>query len=195
DTLALDEAVRAALRAAATPALDALAPIASALGSEVVAVLLVLLLGYFAQRRQWGTAASLALVTVGAQLLNNVLKDHFRRPRPTPLAGLIPAQSWSFPSGHAMVAAAFYLFLAYVAWRLLRGPARIAWTGLLVVLVLLIDVSRLYLGVHYLTDIVAGNAIGVAWVAAVVGAGNLLSLRRRPPAVPPSVPPAGAASD
>jgi undecaprenyl-diphosphatase len=187
ETAAVDRGVAAALRGAASPPLDDLARLVSALGSEVVAVLLVALVGYFAWRRRWGAAASLVLVTVGAQLLNDVLKDHFRRPRPAPLTGLIPAQAWSFPSGHAMVAAAFYLFLAYVGWRLLRGRARLAWAGLLVALVLLIDVSRLYLSAHYLTDVVAGNAVGLAWTAAVVGAGNLLALRRRPPP-----PPAGA---
>jgi membrane-associated phospholipid phosphatase len=87
-----------------------------------------------------------------------------------------------------MVAAAFYLFLAYVGWRLLRGPARVAWAGLLVALVLLIDVARLYLSAHYLTDVVAGNAVGLAWTAAVVGAGNLLALRRRPSPSAPGAP-------
>jgi undecaprenyl-diphosphatase len=181
DTAAVDGAVAAALRGIASPALDELARIVSALGSEAVAVLLVVLVGYFAWQRRWGAAASLGLITAGAQLLNNVLKDHFRRPRPAPLTGLIPAQAWSFPSGHAMVAAAFYFFLAYVGWRLLRGAARWVWAGLLVALVLAIDLSRLYLNAHYLTDVVAGNAVGLAWTAAVVGAGNLLALRRRRP--------------
>ena len=188
ETAAVDQGVAAAFRGTASPSLDELARLVSALGSEVVAVLLVALVGYFGWRRRWGAAASLVLVTVGAQLLNTVLKDHFRRPRPAPLTGLIPAQAWSFPSGHAMVAAAFYLFLAYVGWRLLRGPARVAWAGLLVVLVLLIDVSRLYLSAHYLTDVVAGNAVGLAWTAAVVGAGNLLALRRRPSPSAPDAP-------
>ena len=185
ETAAVDEGVVTALRRAASPSLDEFARVASAFGSEVVAVLLVVLLGYFALRRRWGAAVSLVVVTVGVQLLNNVLKDHFRRPRPAPVLGLLPAQAWSFPSGHAMVAAAFYLFLAYLGWRLLRGPARLAWTGLLVALVLLIDLSRLYLSVHYLTDVVAGNAVGLAWTAAVIGSGNLLALRRRPSAGPP----------
>lgn len=190
ETAVLDQGVASALRGVATPSLDEAARLVSALGSEVVAVLLVVLVGYFAWRRRWGAAASLVLITVGAQLLNNVLKGHFRRPRPAPLTGLIPAQAWSFPSGHAMVAAAFYLFLAYVGWRLLRGPARWAWTALLVTLVLLIDLSRLYLNAHYLTDVVAGNAVGLAWTAAVVGAGNLLALPRGPDR-PPVRPPAG----
>ena len=190
ETAAVDQGVAAALRGTATPSLERAARLVSALGSELVAVLLVALVGYFARRRRWGAAASLVLVTVGAQLLNTVLNDHFRRPRPAPLTGLIPAQAWSFPSGHAMVAAAFYLFLAYVGWRLLRGPA--AWRGpaLLVALVLLIDVVPAHLSAHYLTDVVAGNAVGLAWTAAVVGAGNLLALRRARPRPPPP-PPAG----
>jgi membrane-associated phospholipid phosphatase len=181
-TAALDAEVLAALRAtpAPPPALNELARLISALGAEVVAILLVVLAVGFALRGRWGSAVSLVMVTVGAQLLNNVLKDHFRRPRPEPLTGLIPAQSWSFPSGHAMVAAAFYVFLAYVGWRLLRGAGRWVWAGLLVSLVLAIDLSRLYLSAHYLTDVVAGNAVGVAWTAAVVGAGRILALRRRP---------------
>jgi undecaprenyl-diphosphatase len=184
DTAAVDGAVVAALRSRASPSLDEAAQLASAMGAEVVAVLLVALVGHLAWRRRWGAAVSLVVVTVGAQLLNTVLKDHFRRPRPAPVAGLIPAQAWSFPSGHAMVAAAFYLFLVYVGWRLLRGPARVAWAGTLLALVLVIDLSRLYLSVHYLTDVVAGNAVGLAWTAAAVGAGHLLALRRRPPGGP-----------
>ncbi len=67
-----------ALRRAASSSLDELARVASAFGSEVVAVLLIVLLGSFPLRRRWGTAVSLAVVTVGAHLLNNVLKDHCR---------------------------------------------------------------------------------------------------------------------
>jgi undecaprenyl-diphosphatase len=97
---------------------------------------------------------------------------------PVGVTGLIPAQVWSFPSGHAMVSAAFYLFVGYVAWRLLGGAARLTCALTLLALVLAIDVSRLYLSAHYFTDVVAGNAVGVAWTAAVISAGNLLALRR-----------------
>ena len=176
---ALDLSVRAWLQRSASPTLDELARFVSLFGSEVVALLLVVLLGLLSRQRRWGAALSLVVVTGGAQLLDDVLKDHFRRTRPSSVLGLIPAQAWSFPSGHAMVAAAFYLFLAYLGWRLLTGWGRIVWPSLLVGLVLLVGLARLYLGVHYLTDVVAGYAAGAAWTEAVVLAGRLLAARRR----------------
>jgi undecaprenyl-diphosphatase len=121
---------------------------------------------------------SLLLVVVGAQLLNNVLKDAFQRERPTPVTGLISAQQFSFPSGHAMVSAAFYLFLAYMAWKLIRGRwQRALMVGGLVLLVLLIGISRLYLEAHYLTDVIAGYLAGVLWAESVILGGWVLTMR------------------
>jgi undecaprenyl-diphosphatase len=112
-------------------------------------------------------------------LLNDVLKDWFQRTRPAPVGALIPAQAFSFPSGHAMVAAAFYLFVGYLAWRLLPGRWRIVCAVGLVLIAFLIGLSRLYLGVHYLTDVVAGYIAGFAWTDAVIVGGHLLVRRRR----------------
>jgi hypothetical protein len=81
---------------------------------------------------------------------------------------VIPAQAFSFPSGHAMVSMAFYCFLAYVSWRVLRGWQRAAWAAGLLLLVLLVGLSRLYLGVHYLTDVAAGYLAGFIWADAVI---------------------------
>lgn len=180
-TVRLDNGVYHWLRSFASPGLDEIARLVSTMGAEVLGGLLVLLLVYFGWRRRWGTAVSLLIVTGGAQLLNNVLKDHFHRTRPAPtvVTGVIAAQTWSFPSGHAMVSAAFYLFLAYVGWRLLRGTARRIWVAALVGLVLLIGLSRMYLGAHYLTDVVAGYLAGACWTEAVIGAGRLLPRTRR----------------
>jgi len=178
DTERLDFAVLLWLRERQSPALDAVAWICSLLGSELLAVFLILLLMLLGVRRRWGASAALLLVTVGAQLENNVLKDLFQRTRPAPVTGLIPAQAFSFPSGHAMVAAAFYAFLGYLAWRLLRGWLRVACVGTLALLVLLIGLSRLYLGVHYVTDVVAGYLAGLFWANAVIVGGALLTRRR-----------------
>jgi undecaprenyl-diphosphatase len=179
ETQALDERVLALLRQRESPALDAAAYAASWAGAELVALLLVALLVWLGWRRRLATAAQLLLVTGGAQLLNNVLKDHFQRTRPAPVPALIPAQEWGFPSGHAMVAAAFYAFLALYAVEVLHGWWRGAAVTTLVAIVLCVGLSRMYLGVHYLTDVVAGYAAGLAWTTAVVLAGRLLPARVR----------------
>jgi undecaprenyl-diphosphatase len=180
-TQQIDDATLAYLRQFSSPTLDMLALGVSMLGSEVVALVGVVLLAVFAWQRRWGAACGLLVVTAGAQLLNDVLKDFFHRTRPAPLAtGIIAAQQFSFPSGHAMVSAAFYLFLAYLAWRLV---VRRAWRAVLVsglvVLVVLIGLARLYLAAHFLSDVIAGYFAGFLWTDAVILGGRFLQLRQR----------------
>jgi undecaprenyl-diphosphatase len=181
DTLAADLATLHFLQQFSSPQLTLLAEVVSAMGSEIVLILGVVLLVMFLWQRRWGAAVSLFLVVVGAQVLNNILKQAFQRERPNPVSGLIDAQQFSFPSGHAMVAAAFYLFIAYMAWRLLHGRwQRAAVVGGLVLLVLLIGISRLYLEVHYLSDVIAGFLAGALWALVVVLGGRVLSMQRQP---------------
>ena len=167
-TMAIDTAALVWLRQFQSAAVDVFARVCSAMGSEALAVIGVVLLVVLGVKRRWGAAVALFVTTLGAQFLNDVLKDVFQRTRPAPVVGIIPSQSFSFPSGHAMVAAAFYGYLAYLSWNLLRGWQRwLAVSGLLI-LVFLIGLSRLYLGVHYLTDVVAGYIAGFLWVDAVI---------------------------
>jgi undecaprenyl-diphosphatase len=184
---ALDHAVLTTLQGYASPVLDSVALFVSLLGSEAIVPALILVAGLLGFRRRWGAVVSLLMVTAGAQLLNDVLKDLFHRTRPAPVLGWIPAQQFSFPSGHAMVAAAFYLFLAYLAWRLFPRGWRVAAATTLIGLVLLIGLSRLYLGVHYFTDVVAGYIAGFIWTDTVVISGRLLGAgpwRRAGPSLP-----------
>jgi membrane-associated phospholipid phosphatase len=197
ETVAVDDAVYELLHRFASPALDRAARIASWMGSELVLILLVGLVVLLGWRGRWGAAGGLVLVAAGAQLLNDVLKATFQRTRPNPTTFLIPAQAFSFPSGHAMVSAAFYGYLAYLGWHLFRRRAvRIAWVLALVLLVLLIGLSRVYLGVHYVTDVVAGYAAGLVWTESVILAGRYLAARRTPtaPAPPAAVAPAAGRS-
>ena len=189
ETERIDFAVLAALREAQSPELNRLAFVISLLGSELLAVLMVVLLIVYGWQRRWGAVVGLLVTVVGAQLLNNVLKDWFERTRPAPVEGLIPAQAFSFPSGHAMVAAAFYFFVGYLAWQLLKGRTRVVCAAFLVVIALLIGLSRLYLGVHYLTDVVAGYVAGLAWTDAVIIGGYLLARRTPPRPGAPAPPP------
>ncbi len=184
ETQALDLATLHDLQQFGSPQLTFVAQVVSMMGSQVVVVIAAILLIVFVAQRRWSAALTLILVTAGAQVLNDILKQLFHRARPVPLAGLIEAQQFSFPSGHAMVSAAFYLYLAYLSWRLLRGR----WRGVLaiglILLVLLIGLARLYLEAHYLTDVVAGYFAGILWTDSIILGNRALSVRRHRPVRP-----------
>jgi len=179
ETYSLDAATLASIDRFSSPRLTLLAEGISQLGSLVIFILAGALLVVFLWQRRWGAALTLILVTAGAQVLNDLLKGLFQRTRPEPLTGLIDVQQYSFPSGHAMVAAAFYLYVAYLCWRLVRGWWRGALVAGLVLLVLLIGLARLYLGVHYLSDVIAGYLAGFVWTLAVILAGIIPAARPR----------------
>jgi len=178
-TQSLDTATLNALQTYASPQLTLAAQAVSLMGSQVVLVVGAALLILFLWQRRWGAALTLVLVTAGAQVLNDILKDVFHRTRPEPVLGFIAAQQYSFPSGHAMVAAAFYLFVAYLAWRLVRGWWRGLIAGALILLVLLIGLARLYLEAHYLSDVIAGYLAGLIWTDTVILGGHVLGVRSR----------------
>lgn len=179
-TTAMDDAAYAFVHQFSSPTVDALALAFSFMGSEAVLGLGVVLLTLFLVQRRWGAAGLLILVTVGVQLLNDVLKSVFHRTRPAPVLGALSAQQWSFPSGHAMVSAAFYLYLAYVLWRLVVGVWRIVLPLALTALVILIGISRIYLQAHYLSDVIAGYLVGLLWTVAVIIGSHVLVVRGVP---------------
>jgi membrane-associated phospholipid phosphatase len=112
-------------------------------------------------------AAFLPVVFGGSELLNFILKLSFHRTRPE--VAFIHLETHSFPSGHAMVSTAVYGALAYLAWRPLRTRRRrLTLISGTVVLLALIGFSRLYLGVHYLSDVLAGTAGGAFWLALTI---------------------------
>jgi undecaprenyl-diphosphatase len=180
ETAALDAAVTAYAQRFSSPQLTVVMQVISLMGSEVIWILGVILLVLFIWQRRWGAGFMLVLVTGGAQVLNDILKALFHRTRPVPIiAGLLGAQQYSFPSGHAMMSSAFYFYLAYLCWRLVDGWKRIALVVGLAVLVLLIGVSRIYLQAHYLSDVIAGYLAGFLWSDTVIIGSRLLVPRVR----------------
>jgi undecaprenyl-diphosphatase len=110
------------------------------------------------------SALLLVIATAGAILLNNLLKLGFGRPRPQVFDWATNAVSWSFPSGHAMSATVVYSTVAYLAARLQRRFLHRFLTMLTAaLLIIVIGLSRVYLGVHYPSDVIAGMIIGIAW--------------------------------
>jgi len=177
ETAALDSRMLQLVQQYSSPQLTRAAEIVSLFGSELVWLIALVLLGVFAWQRRWGAAVMLMLVGGGAQLLNDVLKEVFHRARPEALQGLIQAQQYSFPSGHAMVGAAFYFYVGYLTWRIVHGWWRILVIVGLVLLVLLIGLARIYLEVHYLSDVIAGYLAGFLWTDAVILGSRGLKMR------------------
>ncbi|MEX2153602.1 MAG: phosphatase PAP2 family protein [Gemmatimonadaceae bacterium] len=132
------------------------------------------------------SAILLLIATFGGILLNNLLKVGFGRPRPQIFDWGTEVMSLSFPSGHAMSAAVVYGTVAYLATRLQRRHLHRVITLLCAaILIVAIALSRLYLGVHYPSDVIAGIIIGLAWAAFCMATLEAIQLyaRRRAPEV------------
>jgi undecaprenyl-diphosphatase len=164
-TLAFDDAVLRWLGAHRVPTLDAVMLEITSLGTSSVVAMVVGVAALFLWLNQHKHSAILLFVaTAGGVILNNLLKLGFGRPRPEVIPWATTADFYSFPSGHAMSATIVYSTVAYLAARLQRTrAARVAITSVAAIVIFLICLSRLYLGVHYPSDVLAGIIIGLAW--------------------------------
>ena len=164
-TQAFDDAVLRWIGAHRTSSLDASMLEITSLGTGSVVTMIVAIAALFLWLNQHKHSAYLLLLaTLGGMVLNNLLKIGFTRPRPEVIPWATSAFSYSFPSGHAMSATIVYSTVAYLAARLQRRRAsRVAIMILATVIIALICGSRLYLGVHYPSDVAAGIVIGLAW--------------------------------
>ncbi len=176
---AIDLGILAWMQSRVTPTLDVAGRWLSYLGSEAIGVMAIALLIWLAIERRWREAGLLVAMVGGAQLLNDLLKEIFHRARPMPVAGFIPAQQYSFPSGHAMASAAFYLFVLWFCWKILPGWAHVPLLISLAFVCLAIGLARMYVGAHYFTDVVAGGLGGYAWADGVLLAAHRLAKPNR----------------
>jgi undecaprenyl-diphosphatase len=131
-------------------------------------------------RRNWLILAAWVGAFGGAGLLTVILKNLIQRPRPVGAAEFLFGTTYSFPSGHALGSLVGYGMLAYVIGSMWVDSRR-ARTRLVIataVLVIAIGLSRLYLGVHYFSDVVAGYAVGVLWLSVCIS-GLQVAQRRR----------------
>lgn len=135
------------------------------LGSPAAAVVIGAVACVFLyRRRHLVEAALLPVVLGGAELLNLILKLSFHRPRPE--VASVHLDTYSFPSGHAMISTAAYGALAYIVCRrLCTTSGRVALVAGTAAFIALVCFSRLYLGVHYLSDVLGGVAAGGFWLA------------------------------
>lgn len=166
-TQRFDETVLRWMQAHQTPWLEALMIEVTMLGTWIVVLSIVSIAGLFLwlTRHQYSTVL-LAVATAGGIGLNNILKIGFDRPRPQVFEWGTHVASSSFPSGHAMSSTVVYITVAYLAGRLQKTyRARFATLAVAGFIVAVICFSRMYLGVHYPSDVAAGVIIGLSWAA------------------------------
>lgn len=168
ETTTTDTQILQAIRRLHTPLLDQIMVGITFLGQPSVLVILSLSLGIWLlfQRRR-SEATTLAIAALGAAGLNYLLKELFARDRPALWDRVVDVRYYSFPSGHAMVSVVMYGLIGYLLAKTFPR-----WRGLIfiltVLLVVAIGFSRLYLGVHWPTDIAAGYAAGLVWLIACI---------------------------
>ncbi len=133
-------------------------------GTAVLAGVVLATVGYLALQRRYAAMALVLIASSGGGLLSFALKHVFARTRPDVVPHLVLAGGHSFPSGHAMAAAVVYLTLgALLARFAARRRVRIYVIAMSLVLTALIGITRVYLGVHYPSDVLAGWTAGLAW--------------------------------
>ncbi len=176
-TQAWDDRIRMLVHAHATPALTAVMRGFSLIGEPAYLIVLgALVVVWLLRTGRWRTAVLLFITVLGSEVLDQAIKASFRRPRPVPFFGLVEPMGYSFPSGHAMVSCTFFGILAAIAAaRTASRVGRVLSYAAAAALVAAIGLSRIYLGVHYPSDVLAGYAAAVAWVFIVAWA------RRLPP--------------
>ncbi|MBB3932438.1 undecaprenyl-diphosphatase [Kaistia hirudinis] len=186
ETLHLDESVLLALRVPGDLA-DPIGPTwlelamkdTTSLGSTtVLTFIMVASIIYLLLSRKREMALLLLVSVGGGTLLSSVLKIAYNRPRPELVAHIVDVSTASFPSGHAMMSAITYLTLGALLASIEPNPRlKTFLMGTAVFLTLAVGVSRVYLGVHYPTDVLAGWVLGSGWAMACLGISRLLGGR------------------
>jgi undecaprenyl-diphosphatase len=182
ETIRFDNQVRTTLYQHASPALTVVMRGFTFVGGVVPLCVLIaaaILAFWLTGLRQ--EARVMAIALAGASVLELGLKHLFHRARPHPYFDTPLPLSFSFPSGHALYAMCMYgMLAALVAPRARRRSARIAIWAACSVMIVFIGLSRIYLGVHYPSDVMAGYASALVWVIALRAAMDW-SIRRRKP--------------
>ncbi len=133
-------------------------------GFAILALATVAVVGFLWLSRKFGLMSFVLLATLGGLGLSSLLKAAFARPRPSIVPHLSDAFTSSFPSGHSLMSAVVYLTLGALLTTLVSRPRlKIYILGIALVLTGLVGVSRVYMGVHYPTDVLAGWMTGLAW--------------------------------
>ena len=148
---------------------DSLTPyikILTNLGGAIVLIVVTLIITMFSKDKKISIAIIINLVL--AVLLNLLVKEIVQRTRPINSLRLVEEAGYSFPSGHSAVSMAFYGFLIYLIYTKFKSKYKWVLIGFLSVLIIFIGISRIYLGVHYLSDVLAGFLFSISYLIVFV---------------------------
>jgi membrane-associated phospholipid phosphatase len=161
----VDEAVFAFLKPYITPGRTSFMAFISFLGKHTLLIPLnFLLIGFFLYRKKKWLAIRIASLALSSLLLKFMLKLFFQRERPS-IPVIEKVWGYSFPSGHALIGVVFYGLLIYVVWHEVKQKwLKTALISFFALLILFISFSRIYLRVHYASDVIAGLAVGIIWL-------------------------------
>ena len=174
DTQTFDVQIIRSLHSAADPAqpigpawMEGVLIDVTALGSPIVLGLIVLIItGYLLLEARYVTAVIVLLSSISGEILNETLKVFFERPRPSVVTHLRTVVTASFPSGHAIESAIIYLTLGALLMRVVEGRiTKVYCMAMAMFLTLIVGVSRVFLGVHYPSDVLGGWMLGFFWAA------------------------------
>ena len=161
-----DTAVISFVQGLEAPWLTAILKVFTTMGSGYFVVPMALILVailYFGLRAR-PQAWLLLIVIAGTPLFNTLLKLYFKRERPD-IHRILDAHGFSFPSGHAMISFSLYAIIAFIAWGFIKTTVgRLMLLLFMVFMILTISISRIYLGVHYPSDIVGGFTVSALWL-------------------------------
>ncbi|WP_158035425.1 phosphatase PAP2 family protein [Herbaspirillum camelliae] len=160
--MSIDLGIMAIVHAQASEFMDLVMVAITTMGSALVlAPLEIIFLCFLLSQRKIAIAGFLALAVGGGAVLNSVLKEYFLRPRPALWDTLVSEASYSFPSGHSMHTMVLLVSLGFV----MQEEVKRAWWISAALFVFLVGFSRIYLGVHYPSDVLGGWFAGIAWAA------------------------------
>jgi undecaprenyl-diphosphatase len=133
-------------------------------GGTVIVIITVIVVGFLLLQKNYNAMWLILIATIGGALVGLGLKELMGRERPPEIFHLVYVNTLSFPSGHSMISAVVYLTQAFLLSRIQKKKSiRVYIIMVALILTFLIGISRVYLGVHYPTDVFAGWSIGFAW--------------------------------
>ena len=150
----------------ATAAMKYITVLGESTAYVIYSIIMIVILAYLGNKeRRINQIIEYCVTMIGGSVLLILLKELIQRPRPISETTLIQVDGWSFPSGHAMMSVVFYGILLYIIiHRVKARQLQLLACAATVLIVVLIGVSRVYLQVHYLSDVIAGYIIGICWL-------------------------------